>query len=243
MSVDPPGIFSSFLFLGCLCTWSLIPYGGLNGRGRPEPPWVGLCTPKSCRIGGKPLKLAFPGGQCPKRAESPLFLSFPGEPPGPGEAELQKCHPETQSARSHSWYGQDRTEPRALGCPLSPVSPFLGPTDPQSLSPHTHPPTQCPLSPWQWQGPGTPMSLSPLAWLGTATCSRSPGGAGGPNPCGPAALLPRSPQNEASTPLLVGCRKLQRGRGGSGIPSGKNGTPQMCGDRGLWGAAALGKGL
>lgn len=78
--MDPPGIFPLFLFLERLCTWGLIPFGGLNARGSPEPPWVELCKPKSCRIGGKLLSLAPLGGRCPKRAESPLASVPPGAP-------------------------------------------------------------------------------------------------------------------------------------------------------------------
>lgn len=46
-------------------------------------------------------------------------LSFPWEPPGPGKAELQKCHPEIQSHREPFMArpGQDR----AAGAWLPPV--------------------------------------------------------------------------------------------------------------------------
>lgn len=83
--MDPPEIFF-FLFLGCLCMWGLIPYSGLNSRGSPEPPWVDYANQraaKSCSTGGNPLSLAPPGGRCPKRAESLLYLSFPRGAPKP----------------------------------------------------------------------------------------------------------------------------------------------------------------
>lgn len=90
-----------------------------------------------------------------------------------------------------------------------------------TLNPSPHPPTQCPLSLWEWWGPDTPMSPSPLAQLDRATCSRSPGRArrGLWRPCGPAPLLPQTPKMRSPLRLIMGCRKLWRGKRGAGIPS------------------------
>lgn len=177
-------------------------------------------------------------------------LSFPREPPGPGKAELQKCHPEIQSHREPFMArpGQDR----AAGAWLPPRPQGPPSRGSLTLSPSPHPPTHPPSAPGARGNGGdrTPRCHCPL-WHGRAEppAQGHRGGLGRGSwseprrPCGPAPLLPRSPQNEVSTPGADGVQEAPQGQGGlwdSFVPGGlqeSNGTPQMWGDPGPWGAA------
>lgn len=236
--MDPPGIFSSFLFLGYLYTWGLIPYGGLNGRGNPKPPWVELCKPKSCGIVESPSIWLLPVGDAPRGLNPSCSTSVsPGSPPALAEPSCRNATLKSNLTGSHSWHGQDGTEPRALGSPLSPGPPSWGSL---TLNPCPHPPPQCPLSPWGRWGQDTPMSPSPLAWLAQPPAQ---GHRGGPELGVPVALLPWTPQ--MSSLLLWWGAGSSRGAGGalgflcSGGASGQQqNTPNLGGPSSLGGSTS-----
>lgn len=80
---------------------------GMGERSQEMPKWVQWHTP-----GPSPLSLC--------RCLDVGLVGHPRpwqDPPGPGQADPQKCHPEIQS-RSHSWHGQDtQAKSQALGFP------------------------------------------------------------------------------------------------------------------------------
>lgn len=175
-----------------------------------------------------------------QRGPSPSCTSVsPGSPPALAKLSCRNATLKSNLTGSHSWHGQDGTEPRAIGSPLSPGSPFLGLTDPQSLSPPT--PT-VPPEPVGMAGTRQPDVTVPFAVAGQChllkVTGEGRGGTRGLNPGVHVALPPSCPgaPKMRFIPPADGVQEApewQGGLWGSFVPGGlqaSHGTPQIWGD-------------